>query len=122
MNTMTLAEYQQALRDQGVSAREHAAVRCACCGTVQSLADFIAAGVPQEKAELAVTGSCIGRYTGALEGKKPARGCDWTLSGLFSIHRLEVVTPEGEHVPAFEPATPEEAQAHEKERTQGAAT
>jgi hypothetical protein len=34
------------------------------------------------------------------------------LGGLISLHKLEVVTPDGEHHPRFEVATPDEAKAH----------
>ena len=39
--------------------------------------------------------SCIGRYAAGV-------GCDWTLGGLFSIHTLEVVFPDGKTRPVFE--------------------
>jgi hypothetical protein len=42
----------------------------------------------------------------------PGRGCDWTLGGLIGFSRLIVITPNGGRHPRFEPATPEEAQAH----------
>ena len=45
----------------------------------------------------------------------PKQGCDWTLGGMFQLHKLEVVTEDGEHYPRFEPCTPEEAQSHMKE-------
>ena len=47
--------------------------------------------------------------------------CNWTLGGLFALHKLEVVTPDGEKHPRFELATPAEAQAHMAARVQQAA-
>lgn len=119
VRTMTVDELHATLRGQGVSAREHVAVKCPICGTVQSLADFADAGVMADTAERQIAFSCIGRWTNSgrhQHGTPPGRGCDWTLGGLFQLHRLEVVTPDGKHHPRFEPATAEEAQAHERDR------
>lgn len=106
-------------RAQGVSAREHIAFKCVVCGTVQSMASLQKAGCPAEKSESQVGFSCEGRWSSA--GPWPAnprkrlarkvRGCDWTLGGLFHIHKLEVVNAEGKAQPIFEIAAPEEAQA-----------
>jgi len=64
--------------------------------------------------------SCVGRFTGAGNPPKPEdkgkeqKGCNWTLGGLFQMHDLEVVTPDGKKHPCFEPATPEQAKAHKE--------
>lgn len=46
--------------------------------------------------------------------KKPdGKPCNWTLGGLFRLHELEVITPDGKAHPTFAVATPAQAQAHE---------
>lgn len=116
MRTMTLAQFHEACGAQGVS-REHLAFKCPICSTVQSATDLIAAGAGTtfDEVEKYLGYSCVGRFTKAGPWQKdepPGRGCDWTLGGLFQLHRLEVVTPEGKACPVFELATSEEAQAH----------
>lgn len=116
MKTMTLDEFQSALRAQGVP-RVHLATKCPACGTVQSMADLIAAGAGATEADVEKYAgySCVGRFTkagGHQRGMPPGRGCDWTLGGLFKIQALEVITPDGKAHPTFEVATAEEAQAH----------
>lgn len=115
MKTITLEQFHATLKEQGVP-DDHLAFRCPICGTVQSAADLIAAGAGQDFAQVSkyLAFSCVGRFTGAGSHKKgtPGHGCDWTLGGLFQLHQFEVVTPDGEHHPRFEPATPEEALAN----------
>lgn len=123
--TMTLDEYHSALKAQGVP-RDHLAMKCPICKTIQSASDLIAAGAGQDFAgvEKYLGFSCVGRFTKAGGHKKwspPGRGCDWTLGGLFQIHELEVITPDGVHNPRFELATPEEAQAYMNAKTGAAA-
>lgn len=67
--------------------------RCPRCNGVQTGQDFIDAGIdePEKKFHF----SCIGRW---VEG----RGCNWTLGGLFQIHKVEVVADNGEIVPVME--------------------
>lgn len=103
---ITFEEFKAELEAQGVP-REHYAVVCVSCGTVQSRQDFVDAGVHPtiEEAQRHWGFSCIGRW-------HPMRGCDWTLGGLFRIHKLEVKGTDGEFFPCFVPATPEQAQAH----------
>lgn len=116
MKTMTLDEFHAALKSQGVP-RDHLALRCPMCGTVQSAVDLISAGAGKtfDDVEKYLGFSCVGRFTGADDHKKgalPGSGCNWTLGGLFQLHKLEVVTEDGRHHPRFEPSTPDEAQAH----------
>lgn len=116
MKTMTLQEWLDALKAQGVP-KEHMAMKCPCCGTIQSAADLIKAdaGTSFDDVQGFLGFSCIGRFTGAGQHKKgePAgRGCNWTLGGLFHLHELEVITEDGEHHPRFELASPEEARGH----------
>lgn len=114
MTTMTVEEYHAALKLQGVP-RDDLAMICPMCRTVQSARDLIAAGAGADFAtvEKYLGFSCVGRFTGAdsPRSKLDGRPCDWTLGGLFRLHKLEVVA-DGEHHPRFELATPEEAQAH----------
>lgn len=115
MKTMTLDEFHAALRGQGVESHIHFALKCPRCGTVQSAVDLISAGAGAnfDEVEKYLGFSCVGRFTGAASPRRLPDGkpCNWTLGGLFQLHRLEVVTPDGVHHPRFEPATPEEAMA-----------
>lgn len=124
---LTVEQLHAELRAQGVSAREHYAFRCVCCGTIQSGASLIRAGAGAnfEAVEKWVGFSCVGRFTGAgpkRKGEGPGRGCDWTLGGLFTIHKLEILTPDGQRCALFEPATPEEAQDLERRHAGGGAS
>jgi hypothetical protein len=101
MRQITVEQFHAELAAQGVGHRDYA-FRCANCGTVQSMNSLVAAGVSKDKVDLYIAFSCEGRWN-------KARGCDWTLGGLFKIHNLEVITPDGERHPRFEIATPEEA-------------
>lgn len=118
MIQLTLEAFKQALIDQGVSSHLHFAFKCPMCKTVQSAADLIAAGAGTDfdQVERYLAFSCVGRFTGARAPRKHPDGkpCNWTLGGLFSLHKLEVVTPDGERHPRFEPASGEEARWHEQ--------
>lgn len=115
MLTMTLDEFHAALKAQGVP-RDDIALICPMCGTVQSARDLIAAGAGRdfEAIERFLGFSCVGRWTdaGPPRTTPDGRPCNWTLGGLFQLHQLEVVTPDGAHHPRFRPASPEVAQAH----------
>ena len=119
MQTMSMDEYIDAAKAQGVPC-EHVAMMCPMCGTVQSDADLIAAGAGADfdEVEKYLGFSCVGRFTGAGSPREKPDGkpCNWTLGGLFALHRLEVVTPDGKRHPRFELATPAEAQAHMEAR------
>lgn len=118
MKTMTLDEFHAAFKAQGVKAREDLAVICPRCQTVQSARDLIKAGAGADfdAVEGYLGFSCVGRFTGAPEPRPEPDGkpCNWTLGGLFKLHELEVVTPDGKQLPSFMPATPELAQAHQE--------
>jgi hypothetical protein len=112
--TMSIDEFHAALKAQGMPRREHVALKCPVCKTVQSMRDLERAGVAAEDIDKFFGFSCVGRFTGAGPKKKgdaPGRGCDWTLGGLFQLHELEIVTPDGHHHPRFAIATAAEAQA-----------
>lgn len=121
MNRIPLAEYHARLKAQGVSAREHAAVKCCMCGTVQSITSVLRAGCPPDRIDTIIGFSCEGRFNNAgpwpndpkKQKARAKRGCDWTLGGLLRLHTLEVDMGNGKTSPAFEPATPEAAQALE---------
>lgn len=112
---ITVEEFHAALKDQGVP-REHLAFKCPMCGTVQSAQDLIKAGAGKTFADVAgyLGFSCVGRFTGAGAPRKSHDGspCNWSLGGLFQLHKLEVVDEDGKHFPHFEPATAAEAIQH----------
>lgn len=118
MKKLTLDEYKRALLAQGVGSHEHFAMKCPMCQTIQSAADLIAAGAGADfyAVEKYLGFSCVGRFTGAGTPRRKPDGkpCNWTLGGLFALHKLVVVTPDGKEHPRFELATPEEAQEHMK--------
>ena len=97
--TLTLEEYQAALKSQDVDRIEDTRHVCPPCGTVQTPQDLIDAGAGDSMEDIRgfVGFSCVGRWS-------EEKGCDWTLGGLLKIHTLEVVTPDGEHHPRFMPA------------------
>ena len=108
-----LPAFHARLHAQGVADRNHNAFVCPICGTVQSMASLVEAGATPEKAESIIGFSCEGRLTKAGPFKKAnagrVRGCDWSLGGLFRLHRLEVNDGTRMH-PMFELATAEQAQ------------
>ncbi|MDB6178968.1 hypothetical protein PAF17_15865 [Paracoccus sp. Z330] len=116
MKTLTIPEYHAELKAQGVEDRADLAMICPMCGTVQSARDLIAAGagLDFESVERFLGFSCFGRWTKAGAPRKEPDGkpCNWTLGGLFSLHKLEVVDESGTKHPRFELATPEQAQGH----------
>lgn len=99
---ITLDQFVTRLQAQGVP-QEHYAFRCVRCGHIQS-AVSLARYLPPEDAGNAAYFACEGRFNRGT-------GCDWTLGGLFRIHKLEVLSENGHLVPVFEPASPEEARA-----------
>lgn len=98
MKTMTLEEFHAALKDQGTDRIEDVTFRCPKCQTLQSAQDLIDSGAGKniDEVEKYLAFSCVGRWS-------IKKGCDWTLGGLFKIHELEVVTPDGKRHPRFEP-------------------
>ncbi|WP_375597604.1 VVA0879 family protein [Devosia sp. Naph2] len=124
MQKLTIKEFHEALKAQGVTSHEHFAFVCPICSTVQSAADLMrATGNPFEVVERSLGFSCIGRFTSAgpfKEGKE-GEGCDWTLGGLLSLHKLVVVDDDGKEYPRFELANAEQAQQHEQANRQRAA-
>lgn len=82
------------------------------------MADLIraGAGITESEVDRFIGFSCVGRWTGAPSPrpKKDGKPCNWTLGGLFQTHKLAVIDEDGREHPRFEPASPEQAQAHEK--------
>lgn len=114
MRTLQVSELHAELKAQAVP-REHLAFICPVCGTVQSAADLIKAGAGKDfdAVEKYLGFSCVGRWAGPFHEKSvPGQGCDWTLGGLFRIHRLEVINDYGKPCPMFEIASPEQAKNH----------
>jgi hypothetical protein len=124
---ITVAEFHDRLKRQGTSSLNHVALVCPMCSTVQSMASLRAAGATPEQAERMIGFSCEGRLTNAgpwpaasdqshaAKKRRKVRGCDWTLGGLFKIHTLEVLTPDGEAHPRFAVATGASARALEQQ-------
>ena len=119
MRKLTVAQFQDELRGQGVSSPEHCAVKCPMCRTVQSRALLKREGCPDEEVEGQIGFSCVGRWNGAGppprkddQGPRDRPGCNWPLGGLFSVHELEV-EKDGVSHPMFEIASPSEAQSLE---------
>lgn len=113
MKSVSLAEFHEQMKAQGVPF-EHVAFKCVMCGTIQSAQSLINAGAGKtlDEVEKYIAFSCVGRWTNAgpqTRGTAPGKGCDWTLGGLFRIHKVEVVYPDGSGRACFELATPEEA-------------
>lgn len=115
MERIDTTELHMRMKAQGVSAREHIAFKCPICSTVQSMASLVHWGAPADKVENYIGFSCEGRFSGAgpyVDGSAN-RGCDWTLGGLFKMHTLEVVLPDGKVQPSFALASADEARALE---------
>jgi hypothetical protein len=77
--------------------KEKWAFKCPACGHIQTVKDFIDIGVNPEH----VNFNCIGRYA------KNTGGCNWTLGGLLTIHRLLIIHTveidvDGMKIPCFE--------------------
>ncbi len=114
MRTITVEQFREELRAQGVSPHLHFAFRCPICKTIQSAQSLVSAGAGRDFGEVEgfLGFSCVGRFTGRRRHQRtdlPGLGCDWTLGGLLRVHELEIIH-EGERRPHFELATPEEAQ------------
>lgn len=122
MKTVTLDQFREELKAQGVPV-EHFAFICPMCEAIQSATDLINAGAGDsfESVEKYLGFSCFGRFTGAGSPKKGEGPCNWTLGGLFQTHKYEVVTDDGEKHPRFSPASAEEAQEHMKANLEKAA-
>ena len=117
MRKLSVSEFHSELKAQDVP-REDLTLICPMCSTPQSARDLISAGAGKdfEGVEKYLGFSCVGRFTNAGPFKEGygGNGCDWTLGGLFRLHELEVVDPDGKSHPRFEVATPSVAKIHAK--------
>lgn len=123
---ITLDEAHARMKAQGVSHQRHYAFRCPICSTVQSMASLVAAGATPDQAEKAIAFSCEGRFSGAgpaastkdksakAKARRAVRGCDWSLGGLFQLHKLTIEYPDKITQPSFEIVGAEDAQALEQ--------
>lgn len=123
MKKLTIPELVNTCKAQGVPI-EHYAFKCPACHTVQSGFDLIAAGAGKDFDSIKkyLGFSCVGRFThhkSPPKEKGTQEGCNWTLGGLFSINTCVVIDEDGKEHPHFEPATPEEAQAHREKNLHG---
>jgi hypothetical protein len=110
MQRITHDQFKAMLTSQGVP-RQHWALTCPICSTVQSFALLEREGVPENNLEGQLGFSCVGRWNGAGQFKPagPKKvGCNWTLGGLFQLHKMEVEL-DGQRHPTFVPSTPEQA-------------
>ena len=126
IETITIDEFHARLKAQGVRSEQDLAFICPICETVQSARDLIVADAGQtfEEVEKYLAFTCVGRFTDAgphRNGDTPGKGCDWTLGGLFQIHKLQVETPDGKQHPRFQLATPEQARVHAAKHAERAA-
>ncbi|MEB2478227.1 VVA0879 family protein [Citrobacter freundii] len=108
---LTVEEFRAEIKAQGVDKLDYAFI-CPACNTVQSARWLIAVGAGEDfdSVQGQLGFSCVGRHTGAGGDKREeGKGCNWTCGGLFQIHKLTVITPDGKKHPHFEVATPEQA-------------
>lgn len=82
---------------------------CPMCAYPQDGLDFVEAGVGRtfRDVETQLGFSCIGRWRGMATPREKPDGepCDWSLEGLFKVHRLELLGPDGKATPIFELAS-----------------
>lgn len=113
--SMTLDEFHAACMAQAPSS-DLIVFKCPMCATLQTGRELIAAGAGADfdAVEKYLAFSCIGRFTGAGSPRTHPDGnaCNWTLGGMFQVHRVEVVTPDGARHPRFELANREDADRH----------
>jgi hypothetical protein len=113
---MTLEEFLAATTAQGMPAKEDIVFICPRCKTPQSGRDLInaGAGADFEAVDGYLGFSCVGRWLGAGAPRLTPDGkpCNWSLGGLFTLHTLEVIMPDGRRQRHFEPATPDQAARH----------
>lgn len=114
LKIITKSEFDALVEAQKMHKRCKAFI-CPMCDTVQSMASLVDAGVPKDEVHNYIGFSCEGRWRDAgspMDKKrdKTIRGCNWTLGGLFKLHKMEVMVDGEPNHPFFEPATPEQAQ------------
>lgn len=90
MNTMTREEWLALGKKLYGEDFKQWKFKCVHCGNIQTAQDFKDIGVDPDDV---VFFSCLGRW-------KKGIGCDWTLGGVFRIHKREV-TYEEKSIPVF---------------------
>lgn len=124
MERLTLDQFIEACKVQAPSS-DLIVFRCPMCKTLQTARDLIAAGAGKtfDEVERYLAFSCVGRFTGAPSPRTNPDGkpCNWTLGGLFTLHQLEIETPDGKKHPRFALAPKEEADAYRATMTAAAA-
>ena len=107
MKTITINELIEILEAQNVKGPEQYQFICPSCKTVQTAQDLIDAGAGESfnEVEKYLAFSCVGRFT-------KDKGCDWTLGGLFPIHKFEVILENGHHRRIFEPVGYSDNEGH----------
>jgi len=91
--TITFAEWQAEGTEKFGDDMHKWRFKCPVCEETQSFREFVDARVDNPDAKFYF--SCIGRWV-------KDRGCDWTLGGLFRIHKTEVIDPEGTTIAVME--------------------
>ena len=74
--------------------------KCPKCGKVQTAQDFITYIDDVDECFIKAGHHCLSRYS-----RKTDVNCFWTLDGVYKIHKVELIVPEGtkEHImPVFE--------------------
>ncbi len=102
---ITLEQFHAEIKAQNAASKEDITFVCPMCGTHQSARDLIEAGVGAtfDEVEKYLAFSCVGRFTdaGYPRNKPDGKPCNWTLGGLFRVHKLEVIA-DGQAHPCFE--------------------
>ena len=49
---------------------------------------------------------------GSSRTRSDGQPCNWTLGGLFTLHKLEVITEDGQKHPRFEVTSSDHARSH----------
>ena len=105
MEIITIEELRRRFESQKAKSKLDLKVICPICKKTQSGQDLIDAGAGKsfEDVEKFIGFSCVGRWLSAGPFKKDnSKGCDWTLGGIFKLHKLEVVNLDGVKQPFFE--------------------
>jgi hypothetical protein len=99
---ITLSEYHEELRAQGVHGIEDVAVVCPACRTPQSLRSFLRAGVERTQAQRLLGFTCVGSAIFAP--------CRFAISAAPQPNVLVVDMPDGSVRRTFPPASRQQAQ------------
>ncbi|WP_311271335.1 VVA0879 family protein [Sphingobium sp. WCS2017Hpa-17] len=102
---ITLEQFHADIKAQNAASKEDITFVCPMCGTHQSARDLIEAGAGKtfDEVEKYLAFSCVGRFTnaGSPRNKPDGKPCNWTLGGMFRLHKLEVIA-DGQAHPRFE--------------------